>query len=88
MAHVKDNPALACCKEELVGLALLIKDRKLLGVDMGVDIAGAHLFENQLLVAAFGGAGPEVDHQRFVTELTGGNATINRGPWWMFGVPR
>lgn len=88
MAHIKDDAPFPCFKEKVVGFAttVVVQDRELLGVDVGVNIARLHLAQNQFLIAAQGWAGPEIDHQRLVAKLAGSYAQINCSPGWMLGV--
>ena len=79
MAKIENNAALSRLEEKVVGVTRLVHNRELLGVDVGVDVTGLHLLQNQLWVGAFG-PGPEVHHQGFAAEFAGLHPAVYSRP--------
>ena len=76
----KMMPRSRACPEVVVDLELGVDDRELLGEDVGVDIARAHLLEDQRRVGALRQPGAEIDHDRQAAEIAGLERAVDRGP--------
>ena len=72
----------------LVDLAVLVDDRELLGEDVGVDIARAHLLQDQVRVGPLRQPRAEIDHDRQAAEIAGLERHVDRGPGQVLVVER
>lgn len=85
MAEIEDDASFPRFPHVGEDLAVLIGDRKLLGEDVGVDVAGAHLLE-EIRVGAFRQGWEEVDHHRHVATVPGLDRAVDRRPWQVRGI--
>jgi len=87
MADVENNATLASFEHDGIQLAVRKNDGKLLREDVGVNVAGPRLFENEIGVGAIG-ARPKVVHDRTIGCCGTGNGAIDGGPRLVLAIPR
>ena len=70
-------PSLSRLAHVVVHRAVFIDDGELASKDVGVDVAGAQVLEDEVGVGALGRARPKVDHHRHFAALAGLDSSIN-----------
>ena len=87
MSHIEDHASCAGFCDGGIELAVGKDDRKLLGEDMGVNVARPHFLEYQVLISSLWPR-PEIKHDRTICENAALNRTVNRSPGSVFSIPR
>ena len=82
MPHIEDNAAVTGFEEELVRLLVRVQNRELLGIHVGVNVAGAH-FLQQFRVGAFRGRGQKSTISGFlqIADASKPRSTASQGGW-------
>ena len=78
MPEVEDDAAFARFKHEVGWFVFGVQNWELLGVDVGVDVAGLHLTQQFLISPSL--AMPEIDHQRLPADIGGFQRAIDGRP--------
>lgn len=86
VADIKDDAALASFEKDGIEFAIGKNDGELLSEDVGVNVAGAGFFQDEIGVGAIG-AGPEIEHDGTMGGVAASNGVIDSGPRGVFTVP-
>ena len=87
MADVEDDAAFACFQENGIEFAIGKNDGELLGEDVGVNVAGPGLLEDEVGVSAIG-AGPKIEHHGTIGSIAASYGAIDGGPRSVLAIPR